>query len=369
MSTSRNTLVVIASLGVLIVALVAGITGGIVGFGLAMAFAPKPTAAQITARPATVQPQLPAAAPALPAAPAAPAAPAPSASGSGSNDIIAAVAKVKPAVVRIATQIGEGSGVIVDQQGHIVTNNHVVQGAQQFQVRFDNGGTASAHLVGTYPTSDLAVIQVDSPIPAYAVLGDSNKLVAGERVIAIGSALGQYTNSVTTGVVSGTNRQLGGMGNLIQTDAPINEGNSGGPLVSLNGEVIGINSMVERGQGRTGPAEGLGFAIPSAIVRTVANQLIAGKQVEFPYMGVSLKEAANGWQVATVEQNSGAAKAGLQQGDIITAVDGVAVNPEISVQALLATHSVGDSVTVNITRSGQSLSLTVTLSRRPATSG
>ena len=363
MSTSRNSLLIMAALGVLVVALVAGITGGIVSYGLASVFAPKTSAVQVSSRPATASAQLPAPAAALPAGPAA------SASSGSSNDIVAAVAKVKPAVVRIATQIGEGSGVIVDQDGHIVTNNHVVEGARQFQVRFDNGGTASAHLVGTYPDSDLAVIQVDGPVPAYATLGDSNKLQAGERVIAIGSALGQYTNSVTTGVVSGTNRQLGGIANLIQTDAPINEGNSGGPLVNLNGEVIGINSMVERGQGRTGPAEGLGFAIPSAIVRTVANQLIAGKQVEFPYMGVSLKEAANGWQIASVEQGAGAAQAGLQPGDIITAVDGIAVNPETSIQGILANHTVGESVTVNVTRNGQSISLNVPLSRRPATSG
>ena len=190
-----------------------------------------------------------------------------------------------------------------------------------------------------------------------------------DTIRALAPQEGESGIQVFDKLMTGLERQLGGMGNLIQTDAPINEGNSGGPLVSLNGEVIGINSMVERGQGRTGPAEGLGFAIPSAIVRTVANQLIAGKQVEFPYMGVSLKEAANGWQIASVEQGAGAAQAGLQPGDIITAVDGIAVNPETSIQGILANHTVGESVTVNVTRNGQSISLNVPLSRRPATSG
>ena len=174
------------------------------------------------------------------------------------------------------TALAEGSGFILDAQGHIVTNAHVVQGAQQLEVVFSDGTKTSAQLVGADATHDIAVLQVQGNVPAYLGLGDSSTLELGESVIAIGSPLGTYNGSVTVGVVSGLDRSVQGasQSHLIQTDAAINSGNSGGPLLNLNGEVIGINTLVVRQTNNGDIAEGLGFAIPSSTVATVVQHIL-----------------------------------------------------------------------------------------------
>jgi len=174
------------------------------------------------------------------------------------------------------TAVAEGSGVIIDAQGHILTNAHVVQGATKLEVVFNDGSTTSAQLVGADATKDIAVLQVSGNVPAYLTLGDSSALQLGETVIAIGSPLGTYSGSVTVGVVSGLDRSVQGASqdHLIQTDAAINSGNSGGPLLNLNGEVIGINTLVVRQTNSGDIAEGLGFAIPSNTLATVVMQIL-----------------------------------------------------------------------------------------------
>ena len=180
------------------------------------------------------------------------------------------------------SQTAIGSGVVISEQGYILTNNHVVQNQTALEVTFLDGTTAAAKVVGTRPALDLAVIKVDITVPAVARFGDSDALEPGQPVIAIGSALGDFRNSVTVGVVSALHRDLGSAGStplndLIQTDAAINEGNSGGPLLTPDGLVVGINTAVVRSGGPTSNgevAEGLGFAIPGNAARDIADQLI-----------------------------------------------------------------------------------------------
>lgn len=173
--------------------------------------------------------------------------------------------------------VAEGSGVIIDQQGHIVTNQHVVDGAQQIDVIFADGTTTSAKLIGADSTSDIAVLQVGGSVPAFLPFGDSGSLQLGQKVIAIGSPLGSYRGSVTVGVVSGLDRSVRGTGQsgLIQTDAAINHGNSGGPLLNLAGQVIGINTLVVQNTNSGDLAERLGFAIPSNTVSAIVKRLIS----------------------------------------------------------------------------------------------
>ncbi len=281
-----------------------------------------------------------------------------------------------------------GSGVIVDERGYIVTNNHVVAEGRKYQVILADGKKVSARLVGRDDFSDLAVLQVDGPLPAVAQLGDSSKLRPGEPVIAIGSPLGDFRNTVTSGVVSATGRKLDdaapGLTDLIQTDAPINSGNSGGPLVNAAGQVVGINTAVVRGTpggslfGGGASAEGLGFAIPSNTVRTVVEQLIQHGVVTRPYLGVSYQtinpriaayydlDVQDGALVARVAPNSPARQAGLQQGDIIVAVNGEKVGQERSLAEVLSKSKVGDEVTLTIRRDGKEQTLNVKLGQRPA---
>ncbi|HLH24456.1 MAG TPA: trypsin-like peptidase domain-containing protein [Chloroflexota bacterium] len=323
------------------------------------------------------------------------------------------VDKVGPAVVTVVSDLGNqgpqgmrgfglpmqpmqpaqalGSGVIVDQRGYIVTNNHVVADGQKYQVIFQDGTKVPARLVGHDDYSDLAVLQVDGKVPAVATLGDSTKLRPGESVIAIGSPLGDFRNTVTSGVVSAVGRKLDdsapGLTDLIQTDAAINHGNSGGPLVDPSGQVIGINTAVVRGSnsglsgmlggGGGDVAEGLGFAIPSATVRTVVDQLITNGTVTRPYLGVNFQsvnpriasyydlQAKQGALVVRVAPNSPARKAGLQQGDVITAVDGQPVNDQQGLPELLNKKQVNDQVTLTINRDGKEQTLQVQLAQRP----
>lgn len=182
------------------------------------------------------------------------------------------------------TTQASGSGIIIDSRGYIVTNQHVVANQQSLQVIFADGTKVAATLVGEDVSTDLAVLKVDVKVPAIAQFGDSDKLELGQPVVAIGTALGDFVNTVTEGIVSGTHRQLddasASVQDLIQTDAAINHGNSGGPLLDLEGKVIGINTAVVRNDGTMGSvAEGLGFAIPSNTVSSVVEQLLKNSPV------------------------------------------------------------------------------------------
>jgi serine protease Do len=198
---------------------------------------------------------------------------------------------------RTADQSTSGSGVFISAEGYILTNNHVVEGASDLEIILSDGSRHSAELVGTDIYADLAVLKTEQTPPTVAALGNSDVLRPGETVIAIGSPLGDFTNSVTVGVVSATGRSIDtGQGyqieGLVQTDAAINEGNSGGPLVNLAGQVVGINTLVVRSSGSGTVAEGLGFAIPANTARAVAEQIMEKGYFSRPYLGIS-------WQLVT----------------------------------------------------------------------
>lgn len=309
------------------------------------------------------------------------------------------VQRVGPAVVTVINKLqtqpspwgwpqespqASGSGVLVDPRGYIITNYHVVEGAAELNVIFHDGTSKPARLVGhDYPFSDLAVIQVEGEGYPYAVLGNSDDILVGETVVAIGSALGDFRNTVTTGVVSGLGRTLKvaedvSMEGMIQTDAAINHGNSGGPLVNLRGEVIGINTAIIRGSTLSGDvAEGLGFAIPSNTVRYVVEQLIARGKVVRPYLGirsttVSRSLAAyyglpvdHGVYVNEVIPGTPAAQAGIRRGDIITAIGGLTIDEDHPLINVLAHFETGQQVQVELNRDGRTMQVEVTLGERP----
>lgn len=275
---------------------------------------------------------------------------------------------------------GTGTGFVITEDGYIVTNQHVVEGSQGLEVIFANGDRADATLVGIDAFSDLAVIKVDMQMETVLTFGDSTTLRPGEEVIAIGSALGDYTNTVTQGVVSGLGRQLSGtLRNMIQHDAAINPGNSGGPLLNMDGEVIGVNTAVVR-QASTGVvAEGLGFAIPSASVQEIVNTLISDGEVVRPYLGISYQEVTP--NVASIEgfdvqygvwvrdlpTGGPAATSGIQVNDIITALNGEKIDQENPLEDLLFQHQPGDTIQVEVHRpsTGETLTFDVTLETRP----
>ncbi len=309
------------------------------------------------------------------------------------------VQQVGPAVVTVINELqtqpspwgwpqespqASGSGVLVDPRGYIVTNYHVVEGAAELTVIFHDGTSTPARLIGhDYPFSDLAVIQVEGEGYPYAVLGNSEDILVGETVVAIGSALGDFRNTVTTGVVSGIGRTLRvsedvSMEGMIQTDAAINHGNSGGPLVNLHGEVIGINTAIIRGSTLSGDvAEGLGFSIPSNTVRYVVEQLIARGKVIRPYLGIrsvsvtrSLAAYYNlpvdhGVYVREVIPGTPAAQAGIRQGDIITAIGGLTIDEDHPLINVLAHFETGQKVQVELNRNGRTLQVEVILGERP----
>lgn len=330
--------------------------------------------------------------------------------------VVDAVRKVKPAVVTVVNTLqpqavvpqgflpfgfgpmlrqqeakASGSGVIIDADGHIVTNFHVVDKASRLEIVFADGTKAStpAILVGSDPYNDLAVLKISLPVPAYADLGDSTTLQEGETVVAIGSPLGEFRGSVTVGVVSAVNRTLDvnqnySLEGLIQTDAAINHGNSGGPLVNLAGQVVGINTAIVRADPtsnrlsvNTGEvAEGLGFSIPSATVRDVVSQLITNGKVEHPYLGVRYQEitpalAATyalpvpyGLFVQDVERGSPAALAGIQRGDIVSDIDSTPLDENHSLVNVLMRRKIGEQVAVTVYRNGQKQTITVKLAGR-----
>jgi 2-alkenal reductase len=290
----------------------------------------------------------------------------------------AAVEKVLPAVVTVLNEGafggGSGSGFFISSDGYVMTNHHVVEGASRLTVIYAQGGTAPATLVGTAPEFDLAVIKVDGPVPTVTEWGDSSELPLGATVVAIGSALGQYQNSVTAGVLSGFNRQLGELNGLLQTDAAINHGNSGGPLINQAGQVVGINTAVVRGG--SSEAEGLGFAIPSNIARTVSRQLIETGEARPPFLGIEFQELnpqlatesglsiTHGALLQRVVPNTPASRAGLQAGDVIIALNGRPVDDRRPLVSSLFEHVAGETITLQILRGDQTFEATLTLGER-----
>ena len=252
---------------------------------------------------------------------------------------------------------GNGSGIIIDSQGHIVTNNHVIDGSNNITVILHDGRELPAKVVGRDVQTDLAVIKVEEKnLPPYAELGDSSTLEVGELAVAIGSPMGtDYAGSVTAGIISGLNRELF-VGNrsmkLIQTDAAINPGNSGGALVNSEGKVIGINTLklVES------KVEGMGFAIPINEAKPIIEQLIQNKKVSRPYMGITGQtidektakqyDVPQGVLIRQVIDGSGADKAGLVRGDIITKIDGERVTTIEQLQKIIQSKKVGDVIKV-----------------------
>lgn len=296
-----------------------------------------------------------------------------------------AVAKeVSDSVVSIdvATSDGsaKGSGAIISDKGYIVTNNHVISGAKQIQVTLANGTIYSAQIVGTDTTTDLAVIKLDNPPSNLkaAEFADSDNLAVGESVMAIGNPLG-YDDTATVGIVSALNRPVTVsddnnndiVTNAVQIDAAVNPGNSGGPTFNAAGQVIGINSSIASTTTSSGTAGsiGIGFAIPSNLVKRVANEIIDNGTVQHVALGVTIKSStveADGvtrgcTQVQSVVDNSPAAKAGVKAGDSIVAFNGKAVNNNYSLLGYVRASAMNDKVTLTVVRDGNTMELDVTL--------
>ncbi len=313
-------------------------------------------------------------------------APAPALStGSGLLDAVAVAGRLGPAVGTVLVTTGsgsaQGSGFVVAHSGGaslLVTNNHVVAGAQRIQVLMPDGRHFTATLVGTDPVSDVAVVKLSDGGLPLAQWGDSNGLQVGQQVVAIGNPLGNE-GSVTSGIVSALHRTVTAgdrqssetLADAIQTDAAINPGNSGGPLADAAGQVVGMNTA-----GSTS-GTGIGFAIPSRIVQRVADAIMAGKDPGHPYIGVSVLSEADallagrafagyGYQVQSVVGGCPAAAAGMRVGDVIEAVDGTPLHNGLSLSGALQQHNPGDRVTVNVLRVGATVALSLTIANQGA---
>jgi S1-C subfamily serine protease len=289
---------------------------------------------------------------------------------------------------------GQGSGFVFDTDGHIVTNDHVVEGAERVTVRLADGSTYDGTVVGTDPSTDLAVVKVDAPSSALhpLELGDSTALSVGEAVVALGSPFG-LENTATSGIVSALNREMTSpnnftISNSIQTDAAINHGNSGGPLLNSAAQVIGVNTQIKSD---SGGSDGIGFAIPSSTVASIVPQIISSGSVEHAYLGVGVASLPQsvadelglpaGVMVTEVREGTPAAEAGLRAatgsamvdgqsfptgGDVITEVDGTAVTDGAQLQSAIDAKRPGDTVTITFTRDGSSSTVQVSLETRPS---
>jgi putative serine protease PepD len=269
------------------------------------------------------------------------------------------------------TQQAEGSGFVIDERGHIVTNQHVVDGATSIRVTFADGSKATAKLVGEDASTDVAVIKVDVDASKLTPLrfADSSAVQVGSGVVAIGSPFG-LEGSLTTGVVSALDRTIKApndytISGAIQTDAAINHGNSGGPLLDSGGRVIGINAQIKSDSGGN---DGIGFAIPSNTVERIAASITSNGSVEHAYLGVQLADGSGGATVGAVTAGSPAAEAGLREGDVVTAADGRAVGTSDALVAAVDGHEPGDEITLKVRRDDATRELKVTLGTRPSSS-
>jgi putative serine protease PepD len=275
-------------------------------------------------------------------------------------------------------QQGEGAGVVYNSKGYILTDEHVVSGATSIKVTFQDGKAVPAKLIGTDPSTDVGVIKVNvpsselHPIP----LANSDGAQVGDPVVAIGSPF-SLPETTTAGIVSQTGRSIMAPNNYtipgaIQTDAPINPGNSGGPLLDASGHVLGLNDQIETNNTTAsgeGSSSGVGFATPINTDAKVANQIISGKKVEHAFVGVELAgNSAGGAQISVVQAGTPATTAGLRQGDLITAIDGKTVASTDGFIAMIDNYSAGQTVTLTVKRSGQTMQIKVKLGVRPSTS-
>jgi S1-C subfamily serine protease len=293
-----------------------------------------------------------------------------------------------------------GSGFVIDKDGHIVTNYHVVQGASRVEVSFSNQDTVKAQVVGTDPSTDLALLEVSAPAKALTplTLANSDAVQVGDPVVAIGNPFG-LDRTVTAGIVSALQREVRSPNNytidhVIQTDAPINSGNSGGPLIDAQGRVIGVNSQIETANGGGGNV-GIGFAVPSNTVKSVVAQLLVDGRVDRAFLGVTLQDvsadaarvlrlpSSTGVLVGSVQPGSAAAKAGVKGGsnqvvvagesyqlggDMIVAMDGKRIGSVDALRAAIAAHKPGDKVSVTVVHAnGTRATLAVVLGRAPTT--
>ena len=319
----------------------------------------------------------------------------PAAPAGGQGSIVDIAKAVSPAVVTIVAEsaqgTGTGSGVIFDANGLILTNHHVVEGdPSSLTVHLNDGREFDATIYGIDTLTDLAIVQVKATGLPTAPIGDSSTVQVGQTAIAIGSPLGTFTDSVTSGIISAVGRSIpvdsgSQLNNLIQTDTAINPGNSGGPLLDPSGKVIGINTAV------AGQAQNIGFAIPIDIARPLMAQASAGQPLARPWLGVqfqtidpALKKANSltvdngalvggaadptGQTGSAVVADSPAAKAGIQDGDIITAIDGTTLDDSHPLDLVMSQLAPGKTVTLHILRNGQTVEASVTLGTRPANS-
>jgi len=318
-----------------------------------------------------------------------------------SSAIIDVAANAGPAVVQIRTsgsaetdfgvipETGVGSGIIYESDGWILTNRHVVEGSGSLEVELKDGRIFEGRVYGIDTLTDLAIVKVDAEDLPVASLGDSDALEVGQLVIAIGSPLGTYSNSVTSGIVSAKGRSITAEGstqplnNLIQTDAAINPGNSGGPLLDAAGNVVGINTAIAR------DSTGIGFAIPINIATPIMDQAVAGERLARPYLGIRYEpvtvqlaevqdlpvdhgalvrpgQAADGSRSPAVEPGGPAEEAGLLDGDIILSVDGQRIDSEHPLDATLSQSAPGVTIPLEVQRGDERLTIEVTLGTRPA---
>ena len=315
-----------------------------------------------------------------------------------SSAIIDVAAKASPAVVRIVSTTnpnnidptateGIGSGILYDKNGWILTNRHVVSGGGKLTVELKDGRQFDGTIYGIDTLTDLAIVKVDATDLPTAAIGDSSTLKVGQTTIAIGSPLGTYTSTVTSGILSATGRSIdvdssGRINNLLQTDTAINPGNSGGPLLDIGGNVIGINTAIAAN------ANGIGFAIPINIARPIMEQAVAGQKLARPYIGIvyemldlqranqlnlSVHEGAYIGASQGTDQTSEpvvpggpADKAGIKVGDIIVTIEGQAIDSEHPLDSVLTQFAPGRTVTIGLLRNGQTVEVKLTLGTRPA---
>jgi putative serine protease PepD len=265
-----------------------------------------------------------------------------------------------------------GTGFVVDDEGHVVTNEHVVSGAAGIVVTFADGSEASAELVGTDPSTDIALLKVDVPAAGLEPLelGSSAGVVVGQDVYAIGNPYG-LERTLTAGIVSALDRQIQApngytISGAIQTDAAINSGNSGGPLLDEGGRVVGVTAQIES---QTGGNVGIGYAIPIDLVKGVVEELQSSGSVEHGYLGVTVEPApdpGDGASIVEVHPGTPAEDAGLQPGDRVVAADGQPIDSPEELTGLIGSKQPGDEVELELVRDGEAQTITVTLGERPA---
>jgi S1-C subfamily serine protease len=274
-------------------------------------------------------------------------------------------------------QQGEGAGVVYDTNGDILTDEHVVSGAQSINVKFEDGKTVGAHVVGTDPSTDVAVIHVNAPSSELHPIpfANSSNAQVGDPVVAIGSPF-SLPETITTGIVSQTGRSITAPNNYtitgaLQTDAPINPGNSGGPLLDSSAHVLGLNDQIDTNNttpSGEGSSSGVGFAIPSNTAARIANLIISGKHVSHAYVGVELNaETTGGAQVTSVSSGSPAQSAGLQPNDLVTAINGKKITSTQQFIETVDTYSPGQTISLTVKRGGQTQTVQLKLGTRPET--